>query len=273
MQSFWRRGWATIMNPLFKLGNTFDVLVEDYARHAVMQTEVGLRMLSRLQYYKIQPQYILDLGCGPGFGIHELQKHYPKAHIVGVDLSFNMLKHAQSKRHWWQPKIPLVQADTSHLPFADNSVDLIVANQLLPWLVEPKDFFLECMRVLKPQALLLFTTLGPDTYKEFSAVREKRSFLDMHDLGDMLQHMGFMDPVMDREDLILQYSNQTSLKTALQAQGERCLEWQYTEKDSNVCALTYELIYGQAWKGQKRLQAKVQTISLEKLKRTIPSQS
>jgi malonyl-CoA O-methyltransferase len=262
------------MNCFVNVCNNLDAEASHYSKHAIMQAEVGERMLARLQYFKIDPQLILDLGCGPGLMIPHLRHFYPKAKILGVDYALNMLKHIQSKRHWWQAKIPLVQADACRLPFAKHSVDLIMANQLLPYLNEPQVFFQECIRVLKTDGLLLFSSLGPDTYKEFGlSGSERKPFLDMHDLGDMLQHIGFRDPVMDREDLVLHYPNKTALMTALFAQGEPCQAWDYINSTASPCPLTYELIYGQAWGGPQRSQAGVQTIPLEKLRRTIPSQS
>lgn len=40
---------------------------------------------------------ILEVGCGTGHNIKQLQKHYPKAKIAGIDLSQHMLKRANSK--------------------------------------------------------------------------------------------------------------------------------------------------------------------------------
>ena len=252
------------MNLLSKTRNHFDAMASDYEKHAIMQAEVRERMLQRLQYFKIQPEVIIDLGCGPGQGIALLQQRYPKAVVMGVDWSFMMLSKAQSKSRWWHKKMKWVCADANHLPFADASVDCIVANQLLPWIKDIQVFFSECYRVLKPQGLLLFTTLGPDSFK---ALNEGRAYgLDMHDIGDDLLQQGFNDPVMDREDLILNYPDSHALQHALHAQGQ-----DFVVKDE--CSISYELIYGQAWRGEKRQKGSVQTISLEKLRSSIPSKT
>lgn len=251
------------MELLSKTRKQFDNIAANYMQHAVMQAEVGERLLQRLQYFKIQPEVILDLGCGPGRGIPVLQKFYPNASIIGVDCSLPMLKEARSQAHWWQKRVKVLLADACHLPFADSSVDCVVANQLLPWIMDIQQFFSECYRVLKPQGLLLLTSLGPDSFKE---LRKDGAYgLDMHDIGDCLLEQGFCDPVMDREDLVLNYPHPHALQQALRAQGEAFII-------SDECSVTYELIYGQAWRGEKRQKGGVQTISLEKLRSSIPSQ-
>ena len=40
-----------------------------YDAAAVLQREIGDRMLERLDYVRLQPQTILDLGCGTGHAI------------------------------------------------------------------------------------------------------------------------------------------------------------------------------------------------------------
>jgi ubiquinone/menaquinone biosynthesis C-methylase UbiE len=58
-----------------------------YDQVAVLQREVGSRMLERLDYVRIEPQRVLDLGCGTGASLTALHERYPKAAVIGVDLS------------------------------------------------------------------------------------------------------------------------------------------------------------------------------------------
>jgi len=233
--------------------------------HTIMVGEVEQRLLARLAYFKINPQVVLDLGlvtCG-----RLLKKRYPKAYVLRIDPSKTAALVAHKAQHFWA-RDNLVVSDVLALPVADASVDLIVSNQLLAEMVDFKLFFQECQRVLKPNGCLLFSTLGPDTYKELRGLTEVRTYPDLHDLGDALMKTNFSDPVMDREDLILQSSSLSVLQSAfsvgdLQVQDDL---WQAYSQVEGKFPVTYELIYGLAWRKDKPSQ---QVISLQSLQQTL----
>jgi malonyl-CoA O-methyltransferase len=235
-----------------------------------MQTTIEQRLLDRLDFFKIQPALILDLGVGLGRSTHALKRRYPQALVMGVDLSPSMLSMAKKQSGWWS-KPGFVRADALALPLAAASVDLIFANQLLPYLADLNAFFKECQRILKPWGCLLFSSLGPDTFKELGP----QAFTDMHDVGDALLKTGFIDPVMDREDLVLRYASQEALIDGLAGQGESAhLQvtpelWQAYPRDEGKWPLSYEVIYGQAWRGEAQLPSASQTISWQALKASL----
>ena len=72
----------------------------------------------------------------------------------------------------------------------------------------------------------MFSTFGPDTLKELRAAyagadghTHVHRFIDMHDIGDMLVHAGFADPVMDMEHVTLTYADVRDLMRDLKAIG------------------------------------------------------
>jgi malonyl-CoA O-methyltransferase len=248
---------------------------------------------ARLQYLKINPQVILDLGCGLAQSTKALKKIFPKAQVIGIDCSMQMLKLANSRRYFWN-KLPFVQADVMQLPIASESVDLIFSNQLLHWLPDTSGFFKECFRVLKPQACLLFSSLGPDTFKEFRQVFVKidqfqhvHDFIDLHDIGDQLLSEDFLDPVMDREDLQINYTSPDALLQALRHQGVRNYSskrskglmskkkwqtlWEYYPTVDGKWPVTYEIVYGHAWRANVSRGTGEHSISIEKLRSSLPS--
>ncbi len=84
---------------------------------------------------------VLDVGCGTGDLIRELQKRNIKA--IGIDLSFNMIKQNRALGN-------IVQGIAEQLPFRDDSLDGLVSGFSLRNFVNLKDFFKECYRVVKP---------------------------------------------------------------------------------------------------------------------------
>jgi malonyl-CoA O-methyltransferase len=204
-----------------------------YDDAAVLQREVADRLLERLDYIKMRPLRILDLGCGTGYLTRLLSQRYPSAQIIGLDLALPMLRAAQRHTRVRLPfglgrrlsRCRYANADAEALPLSDTSFDLVVSNLTLQW-CDPDRVFRECRRVLRPAGLFLFTTFGPDTLKELRAAWRAvdgrvhvHDFIDMHDLGDALVRARFADPVMDVEHLMLTYSRVAGLLRDLKAIG------------------------------------------------------
>ena len=149
----------------------------DYEAAAVLPREIAGRMLERLDYVKIEPQRVLDLGCGPGATLAALGERYPRAQVIGADFSEPMLRASlapRSRLRWLMPflrgaKSALVAADAAALPFAAGSQGLVWSNLLLHWLADPQPALREMHRVLEVDGLLMFSTLGPDSLKELRA--------------------------------------------------------------------------------------------------------
>ncbi|MBK7423492.1 MAG: malonyl-ACP O-methyltransferase BioC [Propionivibrio sp.] len=264
-----------------------------YDAVAVLQREVGSRMLERLDYVKIDPGRVLDLGCGTGASLGALSERYAKSQVLGTDLSEAMLQAGRkenSRLRWLLPFLrasrrssALVAADTLALPFTSGSVGLIWSNLMLHWLDDPVPAFREMHRVLNVGGLLMFSTFGPDTLKELRAsfsdgyVHTQR-FADMHDYGDMLLECGYADPVMDVDVLTMTYSSIDDLFRDLRQSGAACAmqarrhglmgrsAWHAarTEYEKYLfegrLPATFEIVYGHAWKAQARKTADGSTI-------------
>ncbi|MDQ1362279.1 MAG: malonyl-CoA O-methyltransferase, partial [Pseudomonadota bacterium] len=98
-----------------------------YESSAILQREVGQRMLERLDYVALKPEVVLDAGCGTGRGTQSLMKRYRSAQVLAVDVSMNMLQQTRKKSGWWR-KPSLFCSDAENLPLADNSVDMVYSN-------------------------------------------------------------------------------------------------------------------------------------------------
>jgi malonyl-CoA O-methyltransferase len=76
---------------------------------------------------------------------------------------------------------------------------------------------------------------------------------------------------MDREDLCLHYPSLEKIQQALACQGLvfELQQIQSVMTTSGKYPLTYEIIYGHAWRGKSKRKDKAQVISIDKLKATI----
>ena len=213
-------------------------------------------MLERLAYVKLAPRRVLDAGSGPPR--RELARRYPGAQVVALDFALGMLR----PRGFFSTRALAICGDLAQLPLAGGACDLVWSNMALHWLADPLLAFREFARVLAPEGLLMFSTLGRDTLKELRAsAGEARvhAFIDMHDLGDMLVAAGFAAPVMDMEMIRISYQRPGVLLEDLRASGQTCARSERPRglagrgfgervRASLAPRATYEVVYGHAWK-------------------------
>jgi malonyl-CoA O-methyltransferase len=203
--------------------------------------EVARRMDERLRLVRLQPEQILDAGCGAGQQVPLLHRRYPAARYLGQDHSPTLLKQAQqeAKKHFspsWRQKLAQwrgapastqwLQTDLAHTGLAPESMDLVWSNLALHWHAAPHDVLQEWGRVLRVNGLVFFSCFGPATLQEVRAAAQQAglktvtpSFVDMHDFGDLLIEKGFADPVMDQEVLTLTYATPEKLLADVKALG------------------------------------------------------
>jgi malonyl-CoA O-methyltransferase len=265
------------------LRRSFERAAATYDAAAVLQNEVCERMLARLDYVKINPDVILDAGCGTGNALAPLARRYPAARIIAFDIAFAMVKRTQARTPRWRRMLgrttpQALCADVERVPVAAASCALVWSNLVLQWVDDPANAFGEMHRVLAPGGLLMFSTFGPDTLKELRSAYEGidrhvhvNRFIDMHDLGDMLVRRGFADPVMDMEMMTLTYGEVRELVRDLRAigahnhlrgrpgglSGKGGLEtvvrrYEAFRREGRLPA-TFEVVYGHAWKPAPRL--------------------
>lgn len=221
-------------------------------------------MLERLDYVKLAPRRILDAGSGAARDAAGLKRRYPQAALLAVDSAFAALPKKKLLGKILGRSPLAVCGDLERLPFADASFDLAWSNMALHWLNDPLAALRELERVLAPEGLLMFSTLGPDTLKELRAAagaNRVHAFADMHDLGDMLVAAGFSAPVMDMEMLRVAYESGERLLDDLRSSGQanarrdrprglagRAWRAGLARALDRPMQFTYELIYGHAWK-------------------------
>lgn len=252
----------------------FAAAAASYDSAAVLAREVGQRMADRLDCVKLAPRRYADIGCATGDGVRALMRRCPEALPVAVDYAQPMLAEVQSRAGWWERvrgRAPhCVSADVRALPLASDSLDLVWSNLMLHWLPDPPALqlaFAELHRVLVEGGLLHFAMLGPDTLKELRAAATKvgagwtaPSFLDMHDIGDMLMAAGFGDPVMEMEMLTLTYRTPRTFLADQRRLGVRdgllgSQSWRtwrkifaVWERLNGLLPARFEIVYGHAWK-------------------------
>jgi malonyl-CoA O-methyltransferase len=249
----------------------FNRAAATYDAVAELQNEIGDRLFERLDYIRLQPARILDLGAGTGTFSGALLKRYRKADVIALDIAENMLQRVRSRGGWFH-RPQCVCADAEALPFADNSFELIFSNLMLQWCIDLESALAELRRVLAPGGLLMFSTFGPDTLMELRAswgavdgYTHVNSFIDMHDVGDSLVSTRWAEPVMDSERITVTYRELHTLMQDLKQIGahnvtlgrpngltgrqrmQQLADAYEQYRTAGVLPASYEVVYGHAW--------------------------
>lgn len=211
----------TIVKPCIriKIAENFGSASHSYDISARLQRYSGKHLLPWLP--ENRDLKILDLGCGTGFFTQRLAEKYQ--HVFGVDLSKDMLNFSRQNRskniHW-------VNGDAMHLPFQDNSIDIVYSNLVLQWCTPLSLALKEIYRVLKPGGYIVFSTLLDGTLlelkKSWAEVDDDKhviDFLTLEQVVDSFDPNEFELSDYQIKDLKLEYENVLHLARELKGLG------------------------------------------------------
>jgi len=125
------------------------------------------RIIGRFSKEFSNKEAILDVGCGTGFVATVFCPYLaPKTKFICSDISQRMLKQCESnlKDKNFQCGLIYKMYDGAHLPFADNSIDILTLNSVLHHIPNTESFLKEADRVLKKGGYLL---IGHEANKRF----------------------------------------------------------------------------------------------------------
>lgn len=257
-----------------------------------LHEEVAQRMEERLAWIKLQPAAWAHWApLRGGLQAHQLLRdRYPaaKTHLVEADESQAKRARRALEKPWWTPKRWTGPSMEWGAP-ADGAVQMLWANMSLHMSADPQSLMAQWHRALAVDGFLMFSCLGPDTLRELRALYESRGwpaptheFTDMHDWGDMLAGAGFAEPVMDMERITLSFDTPERLLQELRGLGRnlstarfpglrgRAWHAKLLQAMEPPLQLTFEVIYGHAFKPVPRLTMQAQTeVSLAQMRETL----
>ncbi len=262
-----------------------------------LHEEVARRMVDRLQWFRDPPGSWLHWEpVQGGLQAHRsLVERLPGAqcHVAAHDMPRALAATKEPFRRSWNP----LQWGRMHGPSAAESgtqVTMLWANMALHQVARPQPLLRQWHRQIQHDGFLMFSCLGPDSLRELRAVYARAGwpdpthpFTDMHDWGDMLVHNGFAEPVMDMERISLSYSGAGPLLDELRSLGrnlnaarfealrgrgwrqalERAIEQGLPRAEDGRLLLTFEVVYGHAFKAAPRPQrGDSQSVSVDEMR-------
>ena len=94
---------------------------------------------------------ILDLGCGTGFFLAELEQRHPGA--IGLDISHEMPKVSDQ----YVPNARLITGDAERLPFRPGAFDVVFCKGSLHHTRDHVGFLTHCRKALRPGGKLIMS--------------------------------------------------------------------------------------------------------------------
>lgn len=260
------------MNKLKKIKD-FNSAADHYDSDAIMQSMIAEELIDRLNYIKINPKRILDIGSATGRNAILLAKIFPAAEIYELDFSIDMLRVSMNKSSGFRKlfsskKRYFINADMDLLPFHDNTFDLIVSSNSIQWSENVNALFKNINNLLTIDGLFLFSSFLKNTLIELQHFKEHaltQNFLTIQEYAEILNNNNFYDPVLIRDEYQNEYDGALSALRDLKKIGvtksdesHKSLRGknyllklidhldQFKRNDKNI--LSYEVIMAHAWK-------------------------
>ena len=269
-----------------------------------LHQEVARRMAERLPVILRPPETWLDWWGHTGAGASAVQAVWPQSRRSVAEPTAALAERSRSslRAPWWawgQRRHDATQSVALSTEVPAGQAQMLWSNLTLHASPDPATTLALWHRALAVDGFVMFSTFGPDTLRELRSVYAGQGwpaphppYTDMHDLGDLLVHSGFADPVMDQEMLQLSWSSPETLLAELRGLGGhlgldrfaglRTPRWraqllralgERADAQGRI-RMSFELVYGHAYKPVPRpARGELATISLDALRATLPKRT
>jgi len=156
----------------------------------------------------------------------------PTAHFARAVVATGRPAPLRAGAHVDNGGFPHVVADEEALPFAPGAFDLVVSGMALQWVNDLPGVLAQARRILAPDGLFLACLPGGVSLVELRAALAQAEeeitggasprvspFVDVRELGSLLQRAGFALPVTDVDSFTLRYDSMFALCNELRAMG------------------------------------------------------
>ncbi|MFN7114390.1 MAG: methyltransferase domain-containing protein [Alphaproteobacteria bacterium] len=195
-----------------KIGD-YDFLLRDVAARLCERMDMVRRVFPR----------VLDLGSHHGVLAQMLAARKGTETVFAADMSPRMARAVPALS---------VAADEEYLPFAANAFDAVVSNLSMHWVNDLPGALVQVRRALKPDGLFMTAVLGGESLRELrdslmtaelgvsgGASPRVSPFIDLRDMGALMQRAGFALPVVDSDIITVDYSHPIKLMQDLRGMG------------------------------------------------------
>ena len=159
--------------------------------HFMKKDHNAYKQMYSLIYPVVRHKQVLELATGTGL----IAKHIVRSadHIEATDASQEMIE--QAKQGVKSTKLHFSVQDMFHLPYADQSFDVVIVSNALHIVPEPERALAEIRRVLKEDGILIaptFTHAGNDFRGKVKALFMKLAGFPLHSKWTSEEYLHFL---------------------------------------------------------------------------------
>ncbi len=153
--------------------------------------EVSQEQIQRLcnRYYwagtYCEGKDVLEAACGTGQGLGYLAERTRS--ISAGDYTADIIKIAKD---YYGDRIELKQFDAQQMPYADNSMDVVILFEAIYYLPSAEKFVSECRRILRRGGNVLIATANKDLY-DFNPSPYSYNYYGVVELNELFSKQGF----------------------------------------------------------------------------------
>ena len=223
--------------------------LDTYNDNAKIQKKMAERLLSFLDRKDFND--ILEIGCGTGFLTQLVNEKFSFKTYTANDIVESCEKYVKEIN----PKINFIPADIEKaVENSDKKYDLIISNAVFQWVENLESFIKLLVSKLNDDGVLLFSTFGPENFREVNFVLGKT--LPYYSTNELQEIIKGYKSVVEQEMHVMAFKTPKDILKHIKSTGVNALEmvsWTKTDMQkfengyNNFCSgiptLTYHPIY------------------------------
>jgi malonyl-CoA O-methyltransferase len=150
-----------------EIAASFGASAASYELHAGLQRAIAGKLACFLP--ELDHPRVLELGCGTGLFSRHLVKRYKHGHFVLTDVAPAMIAECRRNLAGLGPAHVSFEVMDAGEAGGHAELDLIVSSMTLHWLPDPAASLARLRKLLAPNGVLLYATLGPESFPEWRA--------------------------------------------------------------------------------------------------------
>lgn len=223
--------------------------LDTYNDNAKIQKKMAERLLSFVDRKDFDD--ILEIGCGTGFLTQLVNEKFSFKTYTANDIVESCEKYVKEIN----PKINFIPADIEKaVENSDKKYDLIISNAVFQWVENLESFIKLLVSKLNDGGVLLFSTFGPENFREVNFVLGKT--LPYYSANELQEIIKGYKSVVEQEMHVMAFKTPKDILKHIKSTGVNALEmvsWTKTDMQkfengyNNFCSgiptLTYHPIY------------------------------
>lgn len=223
--------------------------LDTYNDNAKIQKKMAERLLSFLDRKDFDD--ILEIGCGTGFLTQLVNDSFNFNTYTANDIVESCEKYVKEIN----PKINFIPADIEKaVENSDKKYDLIISNAAFQWVENLESFIKLLVSKLNEGGVLLFSTFGPENFREVNFVLGKT--LPYYSANELQEIIKDYKNIVEQEMHVMAFKTPKDILKHIKSTGVNALEmvsWTKTDMQkfengyNNFCSgiptLTYHPIY------------------------------